>query len=203
MFGCSESATACCNHTDRHAAIVSSLTTVKQHASWQGRKASGKSTLCNAMRQRSGVVREQPKLRRPNIWLACFGWHTPAPKLMAVPTTPACKHMAVHVFHIRFGSPAQAPAGAAYLDMLGLQFIHGLLILLCHMARCWPAHKVLPCAAQPILKAWLPDRVFLPGAPVASHRPLPDACIPLHSCSITAKNAAAPSCSAGLTVNWC
>lgn len=67
--------------------------------------------------------------------------------------------------------------------MLRLQLIDRLLILLSHMSGGWPAHKVLPCAAQPISEARLPDSVRLLPPAVASHRPLPDAYTTKHSCS--------------------
>lgn len=56
-----------------------------------------------------------------------------------------------------------------HLDMLRLQVINRLLILLCHTAGGRPAHKVLPCAAQPIAEARLPHGVGLSALPVASH----------------------------------
>ena len=70
-----------------------------------------------------------------------------------------------------------AREGADHLDVVGLQVVHRLLILLWHMAPGWPAHKVLPRAAQPIAEVGLPHSVFLLPVTPASHRPLPDACI--------------------------
>ena len=67
--------------------------------------------------------------------------------------------------------------------MLRLQLKDGLLILLSHVARGGSAHKVLPCAAQPISEARLPDSVRLLPPTVASYGPLPDACTTKHNCS--------------------
>ena len=65
----------------------------------------------------------------------------------------------------------------AHLDVLRLQLIHRLLVLLCHIATLGSAHKVLPCTAQPIAEARLPDSVCLLPAPVSGHGPLSDACM--------------------------
>ncbi len=70
-----------------------------------------------------------------------------------------------------------AHQGADHLDVVGLQVVHGLFILLWHMAPGWPAHKVLPRAAQPIAEAGLPHSVILLPVTPACHGPLPDACM--------------------------
>lgn len=57
----------------------------------------------------------------------------------------------------------------SHLDVVRLQVINGLLILLCNMAACWPAHKVLPSAAQAIAEPGLPHGVGLLPVAVPGH----------------------------------
>ena len=80
--------------------------------------------------------------------------------------------------------PPSSQAGALmahqdddHLDVVGLQVVHRLLIVLWHMAPGWPAHKVLPGAAQPVAEVGLPHSVILLHVAPACHRPLPDACV--------------------------
>ena len=70
-----------------------------------------------------------------------------------------------------------AHQGDDHLDVVGLQVVHRLLIVLWHVAPGWPAHKVLPGAAQPVAEVGLPHSVILLPVAPACHRPLPDACV--------------------------